>query len=401
MAKKTTKKTTKKAKYLTRTFTMPDGTRKYVYGRTKTEVEAKLAELKMQAGAGVNLRDDTTFGELAKMWLEQYKAPTVRESSLCVFKGQINAHLMPHLATMRVKDITPYIVQTVFTRMVTIKYSGTQNVISMLRDIMNLGVDRGCIAKNPVPCTMRAPRREKRHEKALISPAIDAAMRSELPPLTPERMFYMIGICTGMRRGEIMALRWDCIDLKQGIIYVRRNIVTDENGKNFVAEYLKSADGCRDLPIPRSLAREFNRWLLEYGMTANPECTWTNGALFCRKDGSCYTPTDVNRVTRRTRAICAIVAPEFSEYFTPHVMRHTYITRLFEAGLDIKAIQALAGHSDVKVTLGTYTHFDRARRQGSTFAEVRAMFDELEAETGELETNVVDFLPAKKAVGEN
>lgn len=384
------KKTTKKSKYITRTFTMPDGKRKYVYGKTKAEADAKLAELKAQVEAGVNLGDDTTFGELAKLWIEQYKAPTVRESSLCVFKGQINAHLMPYLATLRVKDITPHIVQTVFTRMVNAKYSATQNVVSMLRDIMSLGVDRGCIAKNPVPSTMRAPRREKRHEKVILPPDIDAAMRFELPALTPERMFYMIAICTGMRRGEVMALRWDCIDLDRGIIYVRRNTVTDENGKNFIAEFLKTADGYRELPIPRPLADEFNTWLEEYGQTANPECTHSNGALFCREDGSCYTPTDVNRVTRRTRAVCSCIDPEFSKQFTPHVLRHTYITRLFEAGLDIKEIQVLAGHADVQITLGTYTHFDKARRQGTTFAAVRALYEDRD-------DNVVQFPTAKKA----
>ncbi len=60
------------------------------------------------------------------------------------------------------------------------------------------------------------------------------------------------------------------------------------------------------------------------------------------------------------------------KYVTAHILRHTYITRLFEAGLDIKEIQYLAGHSSVDMTLRVYTHYDRASREQTTIEKVRA-----------------------------
>ena len=61
-------------------------------------------------------------------------------------------------------------------------------------------------------------------------------------------------------------------------------------------------------------------------------------------------------------------------HITAHILRHTYITRLFEAGLDIKEIQHLAGHSTVEMTLSVYTHYDHISRAEETASKVRAAF---------------------------
>ena len=370
------KKNDKKNRYVTRTFTTPDGKRKYVYGKTKAEAEAKLAELKAQADAGVNLDDDTTFGELAKLWLEQYKAPTVKGSTACGIRSRINAQIMPYWATIRVKDITPCMVQQLLAPLIKQGYSDTRGVLRIIRDIMNLGIDRGCIAKSPVPNLLRAPKQPKAKEKIILPRELDTSLREALPPLSDERMFFCLALYTGMRRNEIMALRWDCIDLDLGVISVRRSLTQDIDGRYHLADTLKSEDGRRDLPIPAPLADELQSWLDAFGTDKNPHCERSGGLLFSKPDGSSCTNADSSRAARRIQKACRRFDANVAMSFTPHILRHTYITRLFEAGLDLKEIQTLAGHADVQITLKTYTHFDKARRQGATFAAVRAVYQD-------------------------
>ena len=151
----------------------------------------------------------------------------------------------------------------------------------------------------------------------------------------------------------------------------------DQEGRYTLVPYLKTEDGQRTLPITNSLFRA----LSTITSLQNP-----SGLLF-RWNGSHYTIGAFNGAWRRIRRACELHDPEFAEGFTSHVMRHTYITRLYEAGLDLKEIQTLAGHKDAATTLDTYTHYDKASRQEATFDSVRKFLDVPQED----ESNVVPF----------
>lgn len=397
MAKKSTNK---KYNYVTKTLTLPDGTRKYVYGKNKAEAEAKLAELKAQVSGGVDINDDTTFGELAKLWLEKYKAPYVRESSLYTIRSLLNARVMGRFATIPVKAIAPLMVQDLVADMVNSGYRSTGAVLSYLREIFNLAVDLGCIAKSPIPSTLKAPARPPRKEKEILSAEIEDMLLRTLRPLTPDRMFFLLGRQNGLRRGEICAMNWDSIDLDAETLRVHRNLVVGKSGKTRIVEYTKTAQGLRTVPIPRQLKAELELWLSWYGTNGNARSTKTGGFLFTSNVGTPYTEKTIAMLWERVRRAVRTVDPDFAAEFTPHTLRHTFITRLFEAGLDVKEIQALAGHQDVATTLGTYTHYDRVSRQTETFAKVRNAVsgDEEKASAGIIQfQNVVNVVNRNQA----
>ena len=103
-------------------------------------------------------------------------------------------------------------------------------------------------------------------------------------------------------------------------------------------------------------------WLTEHGPKDK------TGYIFSTRNGKPLTLSAF-------RSMFRLISRELPEkHITAHILRHTYITRLFEAGLDIKEIQYLAGHSTVDMTLSVYTHYDRASREAETTEKVRAAF---------------------------
>ena len=174
-------------------------------------------------------------------------------------------------------------------------------------------------------------------------------------------------------------MNWDCIDLDEEVLYVRRNLSVEVDGTPIVKDYLKTINGVRVVPLPDILLKELRMWHDNVGpnkgicstdaIVSSPE-----GFLFRHvKDQTVHVAStnSISRVSRAIKRCCAEIDPEFAESFTLHILRHTYVTRLFEAGVNVKAIQFIVGHADVNTTLGIYAHFDRKSRQGDVFGEVK------------------------------
>lgn len=353
----------KKYKYVTRTFTLPDGTRKYVYGKTKAEAEAKLKEAKAAAQAGVNVNDDTTFADLAKLWIETYKAPYIRASSLNTLRANVEAHLIPRFGSMKVKNITPVMCQSLLADLAKRNLSTTGVTIAHLRAILDVGVELGCLLRNPVSASLRAPQQPKKRGEVKVLPrSLEAETLLQLTAGSPERIFFIVAKETGGRRGEIFALKWDCIDLQNDVIHFRRNLTQDENGQLTVSNLMKTETSRRSVPISHALHNALIAYADEHG---------SSGFLLQKKTGEHYSLRMINTVMGRLSRVLEAIDPEYAANFTAHALRHTYITRLFEAGCDVKEVQKLAGHKDITTTLGLYTHYDEAVRQTETFDKVR------------------------------
>ena len=364
--------------YVVRTLSLPDGSRKYFYGATEKEAEAKRDDYKVKLAGGLIPDDKTTFGEVAKIWVEKYKAPYLKPGSLRTLRSRVNTHIMSKFAPLRIRSITPLMCQNLLADVAKAQYCDCNGVQSNLRDIFDVAIELGCITRNPVAVKRKLPSyKRKRGEKQIISRDLQNKILAGLTPLSQEYMLFLIGMETGMRRGEILALDWGNIDLKKRTIRVCQNLVDDPEGRFTLVPYLKTEDGQRTLPITNSLFRA----LSTITSLQNP-----SGLLF-RWNGSHYTIGAFNGAWRRIRRACELHDPEFADGFTSHVMRHTYITRLYEAGLDLKEIQTLAGHKDAATTLDTYTHYDKASRQEATFDSVRKFLDVPQED----ESNVVPF----------
>ena len=169
--------------------------------------------------------------------------------------------------------------------------------------------------------------------------------------------FLLIALQTGMRRGEIVGLQWSDIDFESRMIRLRHNAVLGRY-ETTVSELMKTKAGRRDIPM----SNEVEAWLRKQRDRSSSKF------VLSLKNKKVMTLSAF-------RSMWKLIERELPEtHITAHILRHTYITRLFEAGLDVKEIQYLAGHSTMDMTLSVYTHYDRKNREQQTAEKVRRAF---------------------------
>ena len=348
-------KAKKKYTYLTKAIQLPDGTRKYIRGKDQKELEEKVLKAQIMVNAGVDICSEETFGHFAQMWYDIYKKPYLRENSLLSIKNSLNTHILPYFGNYRLRDITAMQVQALVAALSSKSKSLQSKVLAILRNIFCIAQENGLVAKSPVSVMLRAGGK-KTQEKIALTPEESELLLSRIKNKRA-KTFAMIALNTGMRRGEIIALRWKDIDFREKIIHVSSNALVKE-GKTEVDAEVKTPAAIRNIPLPEAL----EKWLLQQKPLSHSQF------VVAMENHQALTKSSF-------RSMWRLVERELpNKHLTAHILRHTYITRLFEAGLDVKEIQYLAGHSTMDMTLSVYTHYDRKNREQQTAEKVRRAF---------------------------
>ena len=341
--------------YKTASFTLPDGTRKYVYAKTQEELDEKVFNLKLQMKMGVKLNDKTTVGELIKMWYATDLEGKIKPSTAISIKTVINNHVLPLVSSYVAKDVTPVQVKMWINEFDKLNKVAANNCLRSVREAFELAEENGLIYKSPVLSRYKSHGRPYGKREAL-SPDQEVRLIGALED-ERARMFVRLALATGMRRGELLGLMWDCVDLDEKVIRVRRSLVVDEKGHTYVANRTKTPAGVRDLPITNSLCADLR--VMRSKSKSVYVLTQLNGNVFSSSGFSVFWSRHVQRYA------------DFGRPVTPHVLRHTFCTRCFEAGMDIAEVQYLMGHESPAVTMEVYTHYCKESRLSDTFDKVR------------------------------
>ena len=314
-----------------------DGKQKDVYGKTPQEVREKIFELTQAQKLGLVLDEKTTLAEYAVRWYETVSVKWVyktqeRESLF------LNKHILPELGAMKLRDIKPLHVQGLFAKKSDLARDTQKGILRTLKTIFKSAQENGLVARSP--CVGIALSGAEREQKTPLTAEQQAAL-IEMVKGTRVYPFIMLGLYAGLRREEILGLMWDCVHLDEKVPYISvRRVVRFEETDGVLSDQLKTRDSRRDIPIPPQLV----------------EClrgakSRASSLFVCPGTGGKHCGLAAYRqlwkfVERRD--------PPF--YVTPHILRHTYITNLCAAGMDIKKIQYLAGHSNIQMTLNVYSH---------------------------------------------
>jgi integrase len=279
-----------------------------------------------------------TLSEFVRAEWKPNAALALKKSSMRIYGFQLERHAFPALGSMPLRDINRAQIEACLSDMKRKGHatSTLRNIRATFSTVLQAAVERGFLEKNPAH-GIRIREADTKKERRFYSPA---EMRRLLAVLTePCRAVVSVAVLTGMRIGEILALRWKRIDLLRGTIEVAENYSCGE----FVTPKTKSS--LRMIPMSSALADVLEKHRAEGG-----QCT-PEGLVFRTSKG---TPLNAKNLYNRE------LAPACDQIEQPrvswHSFRHTHATLLGEVGGSLKTAQALLGHSDLETTLNVYTH---------------------------------------------
>ncbi len=338
-----------------------DGKRKYktVYGSTQKEASAKAEELKLMLGKGIDIASENdSFSLWAERWLNQKKFD-VGNAQYESYK-QTLAKLNTYIGNFGVAQIKSCDIQRIINDYaIENPHTGEPSSKRLLNLILNtakqifkfLMINR-VIEYNPTDGVTVPKKAPVTHRRALTE------QERQWINTTEHRMqtFAMIMMYAGLRRGEVIPLKWSDVDLKKGTITVNKAV--EFISRKPVIKDTKTQAGNRIVYIPNNLIA----YLKSINKSNILVCPSMSGDMHTKDSfrsgwNSYLTELDIKcgDSDRRSK-----YDPRYKgiqiEKITPHMLRHTFCTMMYENGVDVLTAKKQMGHSDIKTTLEIYTH---------------------------------------------
>lgn len=250
------------------------------------------------------------------------------------------------LSIKNINDITSVEIQNYLNSLKNYSDSTIKKIKEQFSQTFREAINKGYILKNPMLDVIR-PRSTKKRK---VVRALEIEEQQKLTdylmsiPISdePYKVAYLIEMYLGLRIGEVLALRNTDINLHKNLISVNKTLSTDKNHKVIMGNSTKTYAGIREVPIPSFIRNEI---VSQMRLAENNR----DKQLFLTPNGEYVRPNNANRKLKELLEKMNITD------ITSHSLRHTYGTRCIEAGMRAVALQRLMGHTDVAITLNTYT----------------------------------------------
>lgn len=336
-----------------------------VYGSTQKEVRQKLAQAVAEIDRGTyQTPSKLTVGQWLDIWTAEYLGD-VKPKTVESYQCQIKNHIRPAIGALKLDALNAHTVQKVYNALSAEKDGkpglspkSVKIVHGVLHKALQQAVEIGYIRFNPADAC-KLPRVEKPEIKPLDNDAMAAFIR-EIQGHRFEAV-YLTMLFTGLRRGEVCGLTWDCVDLERGTIRINKQL---QNVPGQPGEYrlisTKNSKG-RSIATPAfvvDLLKKHRAKQLRDRLQTGP--LWQdNGLVFCNEVGGYLSPSTVYHNYKRV--VASIGLPDARL----HDLRHSYAVAALRAGDDIKTVQGNLGHATASFTLDVYGHVTEEMKQAS------------------------------------
>lgn len=351
-----------------------DGKYVAIYGKTPQELEEKIKLAKQQIESASFRRDNPTVKDYAEKWLAMHGAH-IRATTLADYTSKVKVYIIAPLGDKYMRDITHDDVNLAISAAAAKSASIYRSVHMLFKQIFASAVKSNIIDKSP--CEGLNPKGGKSPKEKNALTAEQVKILLDAIQGLPSYPFIMLCLYAGLRREEALALKWDSVKLdgESPYITVCRAWHTEHN-RPVISTDLKTKAAKRTIPIPTQLVQCLEavqkKSSSEY-VIANRAGEPLSGTQWARLwKYVTVRSTKVRTYTRYVdgKPIKHTVTPVLGEkaahnskviysmdfHVTPHQLRHTYITNLLLAGVDVKTVQYLAGHERAKITLDIYAH---------------------------------------------
>lgn len=246
----------------------------------------------------------------------------------------------------KIEDITSDDIQAYLNALTNYSNSYLKKIYEQFTQSYKFAINKGYILKNPMFDVIKP--KSTKVDKVVRALEVEEQqkltdyLRTKTATEEPYKNAFLIQMYMGLRIGETLALRNSDIDLKRNLIKVDKTITTDKDGKAILGNTTKTYAGKRELPIPIYL-KPFIIEQMEIGKNNKDQ------QLFLSPKGNYVDARNANAILKLRLKDLGITG------ISTHSLRHTYGTRCIEAGMRAVALQRLMGHTDVSITLNTYT----------------------------------------------
>lgn len=357
-----------------------------IYGKTRQEVNEKLTQALNDINQGTYVETNkVTLGSWLDTWLAQYAKPHIRPATWESYEMLIRVHIKPILGSVDLKKLQPSHLQKLYNDKRSNGRADGQGGLSsrsvelihtVIHSALNQAVQEGILVRNVAGST-RLPRREPKEVRVLSLD--EQAVFIKVLYEDDLGLAYLLDLGTGLRRGELLGLKWRDINLDEGIIRVTQSlsrVVTEDGSTRTGLKFqpLKTAKSQRSVPIPEYMIEKLNIHKAkqdELKRLLGSEYK-DNDLVFCTDFG---TPLEPGNFTRK---FYKLIDKAGLDHINLHALRHTYATRLLELDENPKIIQELLGHSQISMTMNTYVHVLPERKQSAATKINKLFTDSIE-----------------------
>lgn len=325
---------------------------------TKKDAERRLAELLHQVAIGEYVEPTKlTVGEFLQRWLRDYAQGAVRWTTLDSYRWLTEKHILPALGHIPLSHLKPLDLQQFYAQKLAggrldgrggLAPRSVQYMHGLLREALGSAVKWQLLARNPAEA-VDPPRRERAEMQVLDVGDVQAFL--EAARGTRYYALWVLDVTTGLRRGEMLGLRWQDIDLEAGTLAVRQTLVC-VRGKVLIQPRAKTQASLRVVSLPeaavealrthRAQQEDERRFARDYQ---------DNDLVFCTPEGR---PVDPNNLAKR------YFKPLLRQAGLPDIriqdLRHTHATMLLGAGVNLKLVSDRLGHTTTRMTADIYSH---------------------------------------------
>jgi len=322
----------------------------------RKDAEAALRKILKELDDNPNIPSEESFSSFTLYWYEDYKT-RVSKTTADSRWHTINKHLIREnpfadkpISKIHQKEIDDLL-------RVKIESGLSTSTVNKVRQLLNLVFQQALnwemINKNPM---IKSRKVSVKTKKMQIWTYEEIHKFLTVCKTNPLYLLYVIALYTGMRKGEILGLKWRDIDYTRKIIRVQRSLART-NEKTYIYTDLKNTSSFREIPIPDFVLKELlnhkklqEEWKKRFG-----EQYQDNNLVICEQDGSHFGPRKVGSEMKTISTTANVTQIRF------HDLRHTHASILISEGVDIVKVSARLGHANPRTTTQTYAHLVASR----------------------------------------
>lgn len=354
------------------------GKRHSVYAKTLEELREKELDVLRDILDGIQVdKRNATINDLYEKWVQLKRG--LKDNTFQNYKYMYSQYVEPNFGRTKIADLKRTDVRAFYNRLADeqhLKASTIDCVHTVLHQVLELGVEDEYIRYNPSDNALKELRKAHANDsvkvKSLTVEQQDVFESFLLKPGEYNKWYpiFTVMLWTGLRVGEVTGLRWCDVDFKTGLISVNHTLVYYDKGNNaglgFAVNTPKTEAGKRMVPmlpkVKEALLQE-KKNQEELGVKCTVTINGYTDFIFLNRFGGVYHQGTLNKALRRIIRDCnyeildqhkgegePVLLPKFSN----HALRHTFTTRMCEAGVNVKAMQDILGHADAETTMNIY-----------------------------------------------